>query len=235
MNAVYLHASFSASLKDPLHPGLRAVPLLRRMTPLQKSVMAALMLALDEHRSFFEADRDAPLYFTSMFGELGAMLRVTQEIEAESLPVSPKDFQHSVLNASLAYLCMQQKSHQPGFAISGGYESADLTLHLAAKRIEAGMDSAAVVIHAHEQTDFENATAELLILSNQREGACYELSVFDRGFPPFDPNPGRFLEGDERLPWLLDDGKPQADRRLRTARGEEFHFVWKELCDATSE
>lgn len=228
MKTVYLRAAFDATLENPL-PELQAIPLLRRMTPLQRSVMSLLMRALETQRSFFEEAADAPIYFTSMYGELGAMLRVTQDLEANSLPVSPKDFQHSVLNASIAYLCMQQRSHQAGFAISGGYESPDLTLELAARRIAAGLDRAAFVIHAHEEADFQNARAELLILSDSREDSLYELSRLERDFPPFDPSPGMYIEGDQRVPWLLTDGRPEPERRLRNARGEEFRCSWKEL------
>ncbi len=238
MSNVYLNAALSADLKGPLHPGLKSVPLLRRMTPLQKAVMSVLAKALERHGELLEQLKavEAPIFFSSAYGEIGAMLRVTQSIAAESLPVSPKDFQHSVLNAAIAYLCMQEKSHQAGFAISGGFESPDLALHLAARRIASGLDTAALIIHAHEDVTAggEDAAAELLILSNDDNAETIaSLGELDQRYDSFIID---LYEGDAAvyteetfgggIPWLLKDERPEAHRRVRNATGLELITRW---------
>ena len=247
MNAVFLQAALSAELKQDDHPALKSIPLWRRMTALQKSVMAVLVKAVESDPILFENLKatGAPIYFTSAYGEVSAMLRVTQQIDANSLPISPKDFQHSVLNAAIAYLCIHQHSQQPGFALSGGYESQDLALHLASRRISAGLDSAAVIIHAHEWSDAdpstENAMAELLVLSALQDSRSrYSLQAIDQTYDRFesgwdDEDDGSAWASYEEdlaqgsIAWLLKEGKPEPKRSLRNSFGLELRSAWQEL------
>ncbi|MBC7659160.1 MAG: beta-ketoacyl synthase chain length factor [Chitinophagaceae bacterium] len=241
MNNVFLQAGVSAELKLDDHPTLRLMPMWRRMTALQKSVMSVLVKAVTLDPALFEHLKhlDAPIYFTSAYGEVSAMLRVTQDIEANSLPISPKDFQHSVLNAAIAYLCMHQQSQQPGFALSGGYESQDLALHLAARRIAAGLDSAALIIHAHEWSDVdpknENARAELLVLSAvKEERSRFSLQTVDQSYDRTESSDAEGSRYDEdqaegSIAWLLKDGRPELKRCLRNSFGLELRSVWQEI------
>lgn len=242
MNNVFLQAAVTADLTRDDLPALKGIPLWRRMTALQKAVMAVLVKAVDQDAELFQnlIATEAPIYFTSAYGEVSAMLRVTQEIHADTLPISPKDFQHSVLNAAIAYLCMYQKSQQPGFAISGGFESQDLALHLAARRVASGLDNSALIIHAHEWSDSdpknENAKAELLVVSPQREArSLYSLVSIDQFYDrpeAYERDASHYDEEGARgaIAWLLPDGKPELKRSLRNNFGLELRCEWQELA-----
>jgi hypothetical protein len=228
MRPVYLNASCEAKIslghKAPLH----ALALWRRMTPLQKVSLEVFARACEENEALVPwlQSIEAPLFFTSAYGEVGAMLRLTEDIEAQALPVSPKDFQHSVLNASAAYIGIQHQWRQPAFAISGGYASADLSLHLAARRIAAGLDEGAVILHAHEIVDeTDSAQAELLVLSpkpGKYRLARYEQGRAFSGFVDFDE-----IRSRNQIPWMLEKGSIRPSRVLRTRYGTELQTEWE--------
>jgi hypothetical protein len=234
---VYLSATVEGNLTEKLPEGAKSIALWRRMTPLQKAVMLCLIKMQEQSPEILARFREAeaPIYLSSAYGEISPMLRVTENIEANSLPVSPKDFQHSVLNASIAYYCMQIASHQAGYAISGSYESADLALQLAARRIDAGLDASAVVIHAEETllAGGEAARAEILFLDSKRPTqALAQLRCLDQSHDDFtigqEPGDYDFDESIERkTAWLLNQGKPSSKRRLRNRDGHILTTEWE--------
>lgn len=232
MRSVYLRQTAEADLSLDLQ--LNKLPLWRRMTPLQKAVLSAYVRASQHNPKGFAALREAeaPIYFASAFGEVGAMLRLTDSIEENSLPVSPKDFQHSVLNAAIAYICMHQGSHQPGLAVSGGYASVDLALHLAARRIAGGLDEAAVVVHAHEWVESEDrARAELIVLSAQPAHAVWQLHSIQQSRTDGETIALDYDEraADREVPWFLTEGKASLSRRVATSHGTLYALEWREL------
>lgn len=206
------------------------------MTPLQKAALLAFSrLAVEQAAALAYARlSQAPLFFTSAYGELSPMLRITQSILEHDLPISPKDFQHSVLNAALAYLTMNQNWHQAGFAFSGGYLSADSTLHLASHRLKAGLDTAAIIIHAHEQhrRDGEGeAEAEALILGVETPPhSAYCLQRSEWLAEPRAPGEGtrvyRELHSPELIPWLIEDKGPVLERQLINRKGQALVTTW---------
>jgi len=240
MNNVFLLGAYATELKVDDQSEMKNIPLWRRMTPLQKAVMMCVHEAVKAQKKDFEklAELEAPLYFASAYGELGAMLRVTQTIEANALPISPKDFQHSVLNAALSYAAIAQTFHQPGFAISGGFGSSDLTLHLAARRIAAGLDAGAVVLHGHEYGSHspgqENARAELLILSGEPSAdSSYSLNFIDQTYdevPELMREESVKVYGEDEsgadIAWLLHGGAPERKRVLKTRQGLFISTHW---------
>ncbi len=240
MNNVYLHAAIQSELLRDDFSALKSIPLWRRMTPLQKVVLSAMHKAMQTHKPLLErlSALEAPLYFTSAFGEVGAMLRVTQSLEENSLPISPKDFQHSVLNAALSYLAIEHKLHQAGFAISGGFASADVSLHLAARRIAAGLDAGAIVIHGHENggSAGDNARAELLIIAAEfGHGASHSMNFIDQSYDLFVQSPAPaddtkiYAETEGSIAWLLHEGKLDLKRSVKTRQGLTISTQWQEL------
>ncbi|MDQ3233752.1 MAG: hypothetical protein M3Q07_18195, partial [Pseudobdellovibrionaceae bacterium] len=166
------------------------------------------------------------------FGELSAMLQVTRAIMDHDLPVSPKEFQHSVQNAALAYLSMTHSIRHPCYALSGGFLSADNCLQMAQQRIAYGLDSMGFVIHAHEylgQNGADRAQAEILLLSHHAEHAWRVLDFCrDGALEDFTIHrPEIFTEHDSRIPpWLLNQGIPAAARMVRSLSGESLVTQW---------
>ena len=245
MRNVYLHGVFQEENTAESHVdlGLSEIPMLRRMTPLQIAVMATLLRASIGHGAVLEqlAAAEAPLYFASAYGELGAMIRVIQSIARSDLPVSPKDFQHSVLNASLAYISIQRHCHAPGYALSGGYTAADSALHLAVQRIASGIDEGALLFHGHEGgARREHAQAELFILSatpclarGWRLGyyGNYDAIAEAAGAIEYSPHACDFFsenEDPQRIPWLGAPRQPQGRRRVVGASGKDLVTEWQE-------
>jgi hypothetical protein len=169
MTSVYLNAWASAD-DQSIDPSLHSIPLFRRMTPLQKAVLQSLCVLGQRWPGIVDALTlsEAPVYFTSAFGEITAMLGVTGAIQREEWPVSPKDFQHSVLNAALAYLAISQAWHQSAFALSSGYATSDCTVYLATHRIKSGLESSNLLIHGAEVAEGDTviARAEVLIFGH---------------------------------------------------------------------
>lgn len=237
MNPVYLWASQRTRLQTGLDASILSQPLFRRMTALQKAVVLCytqLSEAFPEaHALVLQAQ--APLFLCSTYGELGPMLRVTKSIVDHDLPISPKDFQHSVLNAALSYLTMSQDWHQPGYALSGGFAGPDSTVYMAAKRIALGLDRANVIVHAHE--NFANAVeaeAEVLILGHQPPPAggfrLERISWTRRELADtWAEAPFRFYseaQHDEYVPWLTEAEGP-VTKRFVSSRGEQgWVTVW---------
>lgn len=234
---VYLQKTMQADLSEDLPSAVKSIALWRRMTPLQKAVMLCLLKLEEKAPGLLHSYRtsEAPIYMSSAYGEISPMLRVTESIRENSLPVSPKDFQHSVLNASIAYYCMQIATHQAGFAISGSFESPDLAMQLAARRIEAGFDSGAMVIYAEEtmSPSLESARAEVLFLASERSAdSIARLLRLDQSHDDFsqgqEPLAHDFDEGLARSSaWLLTDGAIQPRRRLRSRDGQIFSSEWE--------
>ena len=237
MKNVYLNAWESADLEQAIDSSLLALPLFRRMTPLQKSALLAVwslgqrwpgLLAYLEQQS-------APIFFTSAYGELGAMLRVTQTIHERQWPVSPKDFQHSVLNAAIAYLAMSHQWHQPAFALSGGYAAADTTLYLATQRIAGGIENCNVLIHAGE-TSTEGkvgAQAEVLVFGDEarsEQAYCLSSQVWTRRGHSLETSGARIFRentGEPSVPWLLENKAPLLHRFLETEQGQVLVTRWQ--------
>jgi len=233
MNKVYLLAAFSETWTSESQLRL-ASPYFRRMTALQKAVVQAFA-ALDAMAPavMIQArEHNAPIFYSSGFGELGAMLKVTQAIADHDLPVSPKEFQHSVQNAALAYLSMTHSLRHPCYALSGGFLSADNCLQLAQQRLTYGLDTMSFVIHAHEfldQTGADRAQAEILLLSSSRENAQHCLDFCREGsLEDFTgASPEIFTEDDSRIPpWLLNHGRPATARLVRSISGESLVTQW---------
>ncbi len=207
----------------------------RRMTALQKAVVQVFS-SLEEQRPELIAlarHHNAPIFYSSAYGESSAMLQVTQAIMDHDLPVSPKEFQHSVQNAALAYLTMTHSMHHPSFALSGGYLSGDSCLQLASQRIFHGLDSLAFVIHAHEymsSSRAEHAQAEILLLSNQATDAGdFELEFCRPGSMRdfINEAPQLFQEQKTWLPpWLLHLGRPHSNRLASSLAGESLVTRW---------
>lgn len=233
MNTVYLVAAWSETWTPESEIRLSS-PYFRRMTALQKSVVQAFA-ALDAmvpeamHKA---RELNAPIFYSSGFGELAAMLQVTRAITDHDLPVSPKEFQHSVQNAALAYLSMTHSIRHPCYALSGGFLSADNCLQLAQQRIASGLDSMSFVIHAHEfldQATADRAQAEILLLSASSEQAIRRLDFCrDGSLEDFTSiSPEIFSEDDSRIPpWLLNQGLPAAARLVRSLSGESLVTQW---------
>ena len=97
------------------------------------------------------------------------MLSLTKAILNSDLPVSPKDFQNSVLNAAPAYLSIFAKHHAPAYSFSGGFASADRGLHFAIECIESGVYDHVLLAHCFQMTTSASgpAYAELVLLSSQ--------------------------------------------------------------------
>jgi signal transduction histidine kinase len=233
MNKVYLLAAVS-EIWTPESQLRLASPFFRRMTALQKSVVqafAALDAMAAEAMQKARA-RQAPIFYSSGYGELGAMLQVTRAIADSDLPVSPKEFQHSVQNAALAYLSMTHEIRHPCYALSGGFLSGDNCLQLAQLRMTHGLDSMSFVIHAHEYLDdkrADRAQAEILLLSSESAGAIRVLDFCRDGtlddFTSISPE--IFTEADSRIPpWLLNQGYPAAARLVRSLSGESLVTQW---------
>jgi 3-oxoacyl-(acyl-carrier-protein) synthase len=233
MNKVYLLGAASETWTAESQLRL-ASPFFRRMTSLQKAVVqafAALSALVPDAMQKARASK-APIFYSSGFGELSAMLQVTRAIADTDLPVSPKEFQHSVQNAALAYLSMTHEIRHPCFALSGGFLSADNCLQLAQLRIMHGLDSMAFVIHAHEYLDHagaDRAQAEILLLSAENEHALRVLNFCRDGtlddFPSTSPE--IYTEDDSRIPpWLLNQGSPAAARLVRSLSGESLVTQW---------
>ncbi len=241
MKNVYLNAWESVDLEQGIDPSLSALPLFRRMTPLQKSVLLAVWSLNQRWPGTLERLQEfaAPIYFTSAYGELGAMLRVTQTIHAQQWPVSPKDFQHSVLNAALAYLAMSHQWHQPAFAISGGFTAADSSLFLATQRIAGGTELCNVLVHAGEthRNSVDGAQAEVLICSDQAwSPLSYRLAKQswtrrDKVGPPLPHTQAarifREEASDLTVPWLLEDKAPILHRHIETQLGQVLVTEWQ--------
>lgn len=236
MKPVYLCAWKRIQLDASRDAELLAQPLIRRMTPLQKAALICfhhLAQEFPEAREFAQAAR-APLFLTSAFGEIGPMLRITQSILDHDLPVSPKDFQHSVLNASVSYLAISQNWHQAGYALSGGFAGPDSTLHLAAQRLRYELDEASIVMHVHEHyaQKFE-AEAELMILSRNRplSGFHLETSALMPAIALKDLPGGplrSYKDGkqDYLVPWLIESEGPVLRRFVRTRKEQGWVTVW---------
>lgn len=233
MKSVYLAAAASELWTPGSHLRVNS-PYFRRMTALQKAVVqafAALEAIAPEAMQKARAE-EAPIFYSSAFGELSAMLHVTRSILDEDLPVSPKEFQHSVQNAALAYLSMTHNLHHPCYALSGGFLSADSCLRLAQDRIAYGLDSMAFVIHAHEYLQNETATeaqAEILLLSASADAALYQLDFCRPGSLDdlTEGTPEIFSEQDETIsPWLLNQGQPAAARIVSADSGESLVTRW---------
>jgi hypothetical protein len=233
MNKVYLLAGVSETWTSESQLRL-ASPFFRRMTALQKAVVQAFAaletLAPDAMRK--ARDCEAPIFYSSGFGELGAMLQVTRAIADADLPVSPKEFQHSVQNAALAYLSMTHGIRHPCYALSGGFLSADNCLQLAHLRLAHDLDSMSFVIHAHEYLDqrgADRAQAEILLLSRAGKDAWSVLDFCRDGtLDDFaGVSPEVFTEDDSRIPpWLLNQGRPAAARLVRSLSGESLVTQW---------
>lgn len=233
MNKVYLLAALSETWTPESQLRL-ASPFFRRMTALQKAVVQAFAaldaMAPDAMQKARECK--APIFYSSGFGELGAMLQVTRAIADSDLPVSPKEFQHSVQNAALAYLSMTHTIRHSCYALSGGFLSADNCLQLAQLRLAHGLDSMGFVIHAHEYLDqagADRARAEILLLSRSSEGALRVLDFCRDGtLDDFvSTSPEIFIEDDSRIPpWLLNQGLPAAARLVRSLSGESLVTQW---------
>lgn len=209
------------------------IALWRRMTALQKAVLSVYMQASESEPKLFLSLKEsrAPIYFASAYGEAAAMYRITESIEDNSLPVSPKDFQHSVLNASIAYVSMQGAGHASGLAISGGFASADKALHLAARRISAGLDESIILLHGHEWVGpIESARAELLVLSAKAAEAKFELEAFEesKGGIEIDPDHDELRDAGQ-IPWILSENRPDLIRQVRNLYNSVFLSRWREL------
>jgi hypothetical protein len=233
MNKVYLVAALSETWTPESQLRL-ASPFFRRMTALQKAVVQAFA-ALDAWAPdvMHQARAcQAPIFYSSGFGELGAMLQVTRAIMDHDLPVSPKEFQHSVQNAALAYLSMTHGIRHSCYALSGGFLSADNCLQLAQQRIAHDLDTMGFVIHAHEYLDekgTDRAQAEILLLSKSSEHALRVLDFCrDGSLEDFSGSTLEiFTEVDSRIPpWLLNQGLPAAARLVRSLSGESLVTQW---------
>jgi len=237
MKKVYLWAWKRARLDTARDAALMAQPLLRRMTPLQKAVLVCFHKLAQEFPEARDLLREAhaPLFLSSAFGEVGPMLRITQSIVNHDLPISPKDFQHSVLNAALSYLAMSQDWHQAAYALSGGFAGPDSTLHLAAQRLRYGMDEASIVLHAHEHygSSFE-AEAEVLILSHRpppRSTYQLEQSAWIRksSIQELPGDPLRCYQEDQHevaVPWLIEADGPVLRRHVSPHGEQGWVTVW---------
>ncbi len=233
MNKVYLVAALSEEWTANSQLRL-ASPFFRRMTALQKAVVQAFAAldAMAPEAMQNARECKAPIYYSSGFGELSAMLQVTKAIADSDLPVSPKEFQHSVQNAALAYLSMTHGIRHPCYALSGGFLSADNCLQLAQMRLAHGLDSMSFVIHAHEYLDqatADRAQAEVLLLSTRSEGALRVLDFCRPGaLDDFvSTSPEILTEDDSRIPpWLLNQGFPAAARLVRSLSGESLVTQW---------
>jgi hypothetical protein len=81
-------------------------PMVRRMTGLQKVVASVFCHIRAKDSAFWEqeiASERTRIYATSLFGELPVMELLTGQVVDQDFPLSPKNFQNSVLNAGAAY------------------------------------------------------------------------------------------------------------------------------------
>ncbi|WP_141731494.1 beta-ketoacyl synthase chain length factor [Oligoflexus tunisiensis] len=233
MNKVHLLVAHSESWTPESQLRL-ASPFFRRMTALQKAVVQAFAALEAQAPDGMIKAREckAPIFYSSGFGELGAMLQVTRAIADADLPVSPKEFQHSVQNAALAYLSMTHGIRHPCYALSGGFLSADNCLQLAQLRMTHGLDALSFVIHAHEyldQTGAHRAQAEILLLSCDPDHALRVLDFCrDGSLEDFSSaSPEIYTEDESRIPpWLLNQGLPAAARLVRSLSGESLVTQW---------
>ena len=250
-SSVSLVATCSWDLKQQGENGACKFPLLRRMTPLQRAVLYAYLRIKETaqdplvQRSLLEA----PLFFTSSYGEIGPMSTLSEAVLDNETRLSPKDFQSSVLNAAPAYLCIAEERHGPLFAFSGGTWGAQRCAALALQLLISGQEHTALVIHAHQDSAHEgsSARAEILLLArhnpqekmgawildsfflNQRKTSKSD-SVF---YPKISTRPDLRERAQtqglsENPQWLLDDkGNPKLTNEVETEKGESFGFRWK--------
>ncbi len=172
MNSVYAYPLLSVDWQN-LPAELRNFSLFRRMTPLQKVSVGAFLLAHTKFPQLLaQAERRMPpVYFFSHLGEVSAMLSITQSILANE-PPSPKDFQHSVLNAALNYIFMQANILNPGFALTGDEQQFQWLLQMIIHDLQSQGPSTAMIICAEEPAEAELSRAKIMVLQSQRDEHC---------------------------------------------------------------
>lgn len=168
----------------------------RRMTPLQRGTLFAGRCLFAKHQTIFEeffADHRNVILFATAFGEVSANFSVIKDICENRLPVSPKDFQHSVYNAALGYLAIVEKVNLHMIAITSGYLSVDRALQLSALRLLSGTPK--ILVFCADEHLSEAATvvrAEVFLLSDRLlplPGRQFHIDGITTGFPGQPPNP----------------------------------------------
>ena len=106
MTGVFLHSYLSTKYVDDAALPKIDHPLGRRMTPLQRSVLATCRAIFEKSNVSlreFADDKSNVVFMTSAFGEISSNFSVIRDVAEERFPVSPTDFQHSIYNATLGY------------------------------------------------------------------------------------------------------------------------------------
>jgi hypothetical protein len=209
----------------------------RRMTALQKAIEVVVSAMKADQPTAFAALWNNPLvpvFFATAYGELTALFSLSGAILDRSLPVSPKDFQHSVQNASLAYLAMTEHLHNPMVSLSSGFLSADKAMFLVVRRLQAGLEPAALLIHGHEESK-DCAEAECLVLSAQvrsfwpRSHRLVDISLDTKEPNALDRPVQSIPEEEGKVAWLVQGGAVR-DRRQVTSRAKEgIYTQWQRL------
>lgn len=223
MTEAYAYSYFDSQT----HPLPIVHPLQRRMSPLQKAVLGAYHQLL-QNFSFLlnEAEfQQAPIYFTSCSGEQEALQSCNSLIEQKAWPLSPKDFQHSVLNASLAYLSMVYQLHQPSFAFYEGYLGTDHILKLCDLRLRHKLDSCLILVHG-EEGSATAARAEVLVIGQKSQAEGLKLVLSKQEESPSDA-----LIFDEAslplsLPFFGSAEGLYRSRKTKNLSGETYSYEW---------
>ncbi|MCX6129646.1 MAG: beta-ketoacyl synthase chain length factor [Proteobacteria bacterium] len=207
----------------------------RRMTILQKAVMKTFVQLSQKHPELLSRFRqqNGPIFYSSAYGELSPMIQVSEAILQRNLPISPKEFQHSVQNAALAYLAMSQNLHHPCYALAGGHLSGDNCLYLASQRLGVGLDTLSIIIHAHEYlADQEpaRARAEILVLSTEASRESYKLAECSLNSDTTVPEKTLVIFEEDQphtIPWLIGEQGPYLNRLVRSRGGESLVTRWQ--------
>ncbi|MGE0174558.1 MAG: beta-ketoacyl synthase chain length factor [Oligoflexales bacterium] len=189
---------------------LSKYPLVRRMGDLQKSVVTFVeQLRRDQPETMATLldDKGASLHFATAGGEIKSLTAISENIIDRSLPVSPKEFQHSVHNASIAYVAMVEKINNPTFVTSCGFLSGAKALYYSASRIASGLDEKALLIHAEEYDDPQSdivAEVEVVGLAKMSCQGVFSLKFArETDFSGLTNTRARILaEGDVPVCWL---------------------------------
>ena len=166
-----IHYEF-VGLKDGEEP-LAALPLARRLTPLQTAVLFALArwerAAPEMVRALLNEAR-VPIFTATHFGELDTLVALQRSLFQQALPVSPAGFQNSLPSAAGGYVAIVRKLTQGQIVFANGHLSLDLMLHWAHHKIRCGLTPAVVCINAAERmtnSPEHRAEAEVIVLGQE--------------------------------------------------------------------
>jgi hypothetical protein len=168
-------------IDGPSGSGIIKHPLARRMSPIQRASASVFIKGREAYPDFFSSLREnqhIPIIVTTSYGEIEAIHSVARSVTQSEFPLSPKDFQHSVANASSGYLALTQELHSNIITLSNGFLSLDKALYFGAMRLARMPDPYIVIIHAGEHLwpSGPVAKAEMFVLCRE-QGGCLNQAL----------------------------------------------------------